>query len=124
MCHPCAVKATMGRWQVWAGMYVAAVALASVLNQLSDPHVVGWYIASVILTLPLGYIAIYPVLFLADVVSNALGGGLAGESFYGGATVVVSFIAFALLNVVVARLVVLPIAQGRALRRSSSLGST
>jgi hypothetical protein len=110
----------MERWQSFAGVYVASVALASILNQVADPDVVGWYLASVILTLPLSPFAIYPTLFLADAVGQASVGDSQTGNVYSSAVVVIASSALALVNVAMVRFVALRKKSGRRHERGGS----
>lgn len=100
----CASVATMTpRWQIWAAAYIGLVAITATLNQLSGDDVVGWYFASMALTLPFSVLAIYPIFFLAGAVSLATGGDSVNGNVFGAVAVVAAFTALAIANVAITR---------------------
>lgn len=102
--------------------YVALVALSAVMNLVSGPNVVAWYVVSVVLTLPWSLLAIYLILFASGAISIATGGDWVAGNAYSDAAVVVSFVAIAILNVALLRFVALPLAaRTRMGRRPSHL---
>jgi hypothetical protein len=103
MCEPHGVRLALRQWKIWAGGYIALVGATATLNELSSTEHLGWYVASVVLTLPLSLFAIYPILFVAGVASGVTGGDPIQGNAFGAVAVVASFITLATINVAVVR---------------------
>ena len=65
----------------------------------------GWYAASVVITLPLSPFAIYPILLVAGAVSALTGGVYVNGNAFGSMAVVAPLLALAAVNVGIARVI-------------------
>jgi hypothetical protein len=81
--------------------YVALVGILATLNILSsywgDQDFIWWYVGLMALTLPTSVLALFPIMAVVGVVSDATGGGASGNA-YSSVVAVLAFMAVAVLN--------------------------